>query len=80
MQHVDLFWVICLTLLLVIGLNVLIYVALKGKNAESMAEVLRRFSKCVRNPWEEEDATLSELSELVTGLSRDGSGEQEKDE
>jgi hypothetical protein len=80
MENAKLFWVICLTLLLVVGLNILIYVALKGKKTENMAEILRRFSKGVRNPWEAEDAALSELSKLVTDLKKDNIEEREKEE
>ncbi len=80
MENARLSWVICLTLVLVVVLNISIYVALKGKKTQSMADVLRRFTKGVRNPWEAEDAALSELSDLVAGLKRDNHVEREKDE
>jgi hypothetical protein len=76
MENNRLFWVLCLTLLLVVGLNILIYVALKGKKTESMVEVLRRLSKGVRNPWEAEDAALSELSKLVADLKSENNVER----
>jgi len=80
MENDKLFWVLCLTLLLVVGLNILIYVALKGKKTESMVEVLRRLSKGVRNPWEAEDAALSELSELVADLKSENNVERKSEE
>ena len=79
MEYDKLYWVLCLTLLLVVGLNALIYIALKGKKAESMSEVLRRLSKGVRNPWEAEDTALSELSELVADYKREDNVEREGD-
>ena len=65
MEYDKLFWVLCLTLFLAVGLNVMIYVAFRGKQSEGMAETLHRMSKGVRNPWEAEDAALDELSGLV---------------
>jgi hypothetical protein len=80
MENDKLFWVLCLTLFLVIGLNFFIYIALRGKQTEHMTEVLHRFSQGVRNPWEAEDAALNELSEMVTNLRSKDNVEQEVEE
>jgi len=77
MENDNLYWVFCLALLLVAGLNIFIFLAFKGKKTESMTEVLRRLSKNIHNPWEAEDTALSELSELVTDLKSQDNADQE---
>jgi len=65
-------WIVCLTLFIVIGVNALIYVSLRGKKTAGLAETLRHVTRQVRNPWEMEDRAIGELSRLVEGLRVEG--------
>jgi hypothetical protein len=70
--------VIGLTLLIVIGVNVVIYFSVTRKSSIGQIELLRRAAKQARNPWEVEDNSLAELSRLVADLKEKPS--QEKDD
>lgn len=66
--------VISITLLVVILVNVGIYYSVMRKNKSGpnstvgQIELLRRATKRARDPWEEENNRLAELSRLVDGL------------
>jgi len=62
--------VICLTLFIVIGINAAIYASLRRGNTVRQIELLRKAAGRVRNPWEEEDQALSELSRRVKELEK----------
>lgn len=60
------FWVICITLFIVIGINASIYVYFtRRRNQVSQAELFSKAAKRARSPWETEDEQLKELSQLV---------------
>ena len=54
--------VCCITLVLVIGINVAIYVSVTRKNTVGQIELLRRAARQARNPWGKEDKDLQELA------------------
>ena len=72
--------VIGLTLLIVIGVNVLIYFSVTRKGTIGQIELMRRAAKQARNPWEVEDNALSELSRLVANLKENPSQGKEDDQ
>jgi hypothetical protein len=76
MDYERVFWVVCLTVLIVVGFNLVIYIGFRrDKSSLGMAEALRRAAQQAKNPWEAEDASLSELSRLVGQLKP---GEEKK--
>ncbi|UCH59194.1 MAG: hypothetical protein JSV61_13370 [Anaerolineales bacterium] len=64
--------VICLTLFIVIGINAAIYASIRRGNTVGQIELLRKAAKRARNPWEDEDEALKELSKRVSELRKDG--------
>lgn len=62
--------VIILTLLIVIGVNALIYLSLRKRSSIGQIEMMRRAAKRARNPWEDEDNNLRELSRRVAELKK----------
>ena len=66
--------VICMTLVIVIGINIFIYVAATRRNTAGEIEMMRTAFKRARNPWQTEDNALAELSKLVADFK-----DQEKD-
>ena len=65
--------VIFLTLVIVIGFNVVIYFSYSKRNGGGggSVDMLRSAFKRARNPWEIEDSNLKELSERVAELKKD---------
>jgi hypothetical protein len=61
--------VIVLTVLIVVGVNGILYLALRRGNEANMVDVARKFLHNARNPWIEEDQALQELSRLVADLN-----------
>ena len=72
--------VVCITLFLVIGINVAIYLSFSGKRSIGQVELFRRAAKRARNPWEPEDRMLEELSEQVAKLKGEGEPQGEEGE
>jgi hypothetical protein len=72
--------VIGLTLLIVIGVNVLIYFSVTRKGTIGQIELMRRAANQARNPWEVEDNSLSELSRLVADLKKNPDPDQDEDQ
>jgi hypothetical protein len=62
------FLVICITLVIVIGVNAVIFAALRRGNEAGQIELLRRAAKQVKQPWSKEDDALKELSKRVAEL------------
>lgn len=60
--------VIGLTLLIVIGVNVALYFSFRDRSLPHQIELFRRAAKRARNPWQDEDDALGELSNLVAKL------------
>ena len=71
--------VIFLTLVIVIGFNVVIYFSYSKRNGSGggAVDMLRSAFKRARNPWEIEDSNLKELSERVAELKKDAHKNQE---
>lgn len=61
--------VILLTILIVVGANGILYLALRRGNEANMVDIARNFFHNARNPWKEEDQALQELSRLVADLN-----------
>jgi hypothetical protein len=61
--------VIVLTALIVIGVNGILYVALRRGNEANLVDLTRKSLQNVRNPWQAEDQALEELSRLVANLN-----------
>jgi len=68
MESDRIFLVIVLTVVIVIGINGLLYLAFRRGNEANMIDLTRKALKNTRNPWEEEDRALQELSSLVADL------------
>jgi len=60
--------VIGLTLIIVIGVNVILYFAVRDRSLPHEIELFRRAARRARNPWQDEDDALGELSDLVSKL------------
>ena len=60
--------VICLTVGVVILINVMIYLSLRRGNEVTTVDLFRKAAKRARNPWQDEDDALRELSDIVVGL------------
>lgn len=68
--------VICLTLIIVIGVNAAIYASLRNRSTVGQIEMLRRAVRRARNPWEHEDNDLLELSRRVAALKGESMDEE----
>ena len=60
--------VICLTVGVVILINVMIYLSLRRGNEVTTVVLFRKAAERARNPWQDEDDALRELSDIVAGL------------
>lgn len=69
------FLVVCLTLIIVIGLNAALFVALRRGNEASQIELFKRATSRARQPWAPEDEALRELSKRVAELKRGAQGQ-----
>lgn len=63
------FLVIILTIVIVIGINGILYLALRRGNEANFIDLTRKSMMNVRNPWESEDQALQELARLVADLN-----------
>jgi hypothetical protein len=70
--------VVCLTLVIVIGFNIILYVSATRDKSAGTIELLRRASQRARNPWENEDTDLEELSRIASTLRNKVSGEKDQ--
>jgi hypothetical protein len=64
--------VICLALIIVIGVNAALFVALRRGNEAGQIELFRRAAQRAREPWKAEDEALKELSRRVAALKDSG--------
>ncbi len=62
--------IICLTIFVVIGINAAIYALFSRGNQTGDIELFQRSFKRLRNPWQEEDNNMQELSRLVADLKK----------
>ena len=84
MDPTKTFWVVCITLFLVIGFNAMLYAWAKRDQTVGQIELLRRATSRARQPWKTEDQALEELSEQVKqfktpGVPRNDSQQQIED-
>ena len=80
MDYSKVILVVSLTILIVVGFNLVIYFAYGRKNSGGTVDLLRKAAKRARDPWEQEDAQLQELSERVAQLRKaDGAEENGND-
>jgi hypothetical protein len=70
--------IVCLTLIIVIGFNIIIYASAKRDKSAGTVELLRRASQRARDPWKNEDDDLEELSRIVSILRNQVSEEKEQ--
>lgn len=68
--------VICLTVGAVVLINIMIYLSLRRGNEVTAVDMLRKAARRARNPWQDEDDALQELSDIVAGL-RSGENQDE---
>jgi uncharacterized membrane protein affecting hemolysin expression len=67
--------VICLTIIIVIGVNAVIFGMLRRGNEARQVELLRKAARTMRQPWSVEDQNLQELSRKVAEIkARQGGG------
>ena len=80
MDYSKVILVVSLTILIVVGFNLVIYFAYGRKNSGGTVDLLRNAAKRARDPWEQEDAQLQELSKRVAQLRKaDGAEENGND-
>jgi len=65
------FLVICLTVGVVVLVNIMIYLSLRRGNEVTTVDLMRKAAMRARNPWKDEDDALQELSDIVAGLRSD---------
>ena len=63
--------VICLTLLIVVGVNGGLILAVRRGGTHRQVELLRRAAKAAKNPWFNQDKAFGELRERVSELELD---------
>ncbi|MEX2162596.1 MAG: hypothetical protein WD751_11895 [Anaerolineales bacterium] len=62
--------VICLTALIGLGVPAMLYAGLRRRGTIGQIELMRRAGKQARQPWQQEDASLEELSKRVENLRK----------
>jgi hypothetical protein len=60
--------VICLTVGAIILINIMIYLSLRRGQGVMTVDLMRKATRRARNPWQDEDEALQELSEIVASL------------
>jgi hypothetical protein len=64
--------VIVLAAVIVIGVNGMLYLALRRGNEANLIDLARKSFRRARNPWQDEEDELKELADLVAGLKAQG--------
>jgi hypothetical protein len=72
------FVIVGIALVVVILFNIGIYFGYARKNSRNEFNDMINVMKNARNPWEEEDANLKELSKRVDALKKKDAGGQEQ--
>lgn len=72
--------VVCITVLVVIALNVGIYLSMRRGDEVTTISMLRNAARRARDPWQDEDEALKELSHLVSGFKERSPGRNQPDE
>jgi len=78
MDYNKLILVFFITLILVVGVNGVIYAMLRRINAIGEIELFRRAAIRVRRPWGQEDDDLEELSRRVQAITNPDAGSEPK--
>ncbi|MEA3440323.1 MAG: hypothetical protein U9R58_08575 [Chloroflexota bacterium] len=65
--------VITLALFIIVGINIVIYIIVKGSSRDMplTMDIIRRAAKRVRNPWIVEDTMLEELADITAKLKNE---------
>lgn len=63
-------WVVCITLVFVVILNVGIFLAFSKRKPDSYSSVFGKAANEMHNPWQRENARLTELSQRVADLQK----------
>lgn len=72
--------VICITIFVVIALNVGIYLSMRRGDEVTTISMLRNAARRARDPWKDEDEALKELSHLVSGFKEEAPSRIQPDE
>jgi len=62
--------VICITVFVVIVINAAIYSTFRRKDGTGAVDLFHKAARQARNPWENEDTQLQELSKKVEEIRR----------
>jgi sensor histidine kinase regulating citrate/malate metabolism len=57
---------LCLVVILVIGINAVLFFALRNTSTTRHVQLWQKAAKRARDPWKEEDEALNNLSKLVS--------------
>ena len=74
------FWVICITLVVVIVLNLGIYAAFSRRKPDSYSQLFGKVTHEIRNPWQQDNAALNELSQRAADLRTNKPAVEEDEE
>ena len=71
--------VIFLALFIIVGINIAIYIIVKGSSRDMplTMDIIRRAAERVRNPWIVEDTMLEELAD-ITAKFKNETGQEDK--
>ena len=72
MDYSKLILVACLVIFIVVGANGMIYLMVRRDRSAGAISLFRQASHKARNPWQEEDENLKELSRRVSELKEKG--------
>jgi hypothetical protein len=71
--------VICITIVIVIGINAAIYATYRRGKGPSTIDMFRTAARTARDPWKSEADALEELSQLTAQFKGDRMPEQKDD-
>jgi hypothetical protein len=74
--------VIFLALFIIVGINIAIYIIVKGSSRDMplTMDIIRRAAERVRNPWIVEDTMLEELADITARLKNEKGQEDKSDD
>lgn len=74
--------VIFLALFIIVGINIAIYIIVKGSSRDMplTMDIIRRAAERVRNPWIVEDTMLEELADITARLKKEKGQEDKSDD
>ncbi len=71
MPEGNILLVICLTGLIGLGVPAMLYAGLRGRGTIGQIELMRKAAKRSQQPWQPEDAQLTELAKRVEKLQKE---------